>query len=57
MKAKIENGKLVLELDIQPTISKSGKTLLVAGTKGFTQTTAVHDGKQISVSVNATVPR
>jgi hypothetical protein len=57
MKAKIENGKLILELDIKPQVSKSGKTILVAGSAGFQQTTALHDGKQISVSVNATIPR
>lgn len=57
MKAEIKNGKLILELDLNPQVSKSGKTILVAGSGGFQQTAAVHDGKQISVSVNATIPR
>jgi len=59
MKATITGNKLVLELPIDPNPqpSKSGKTFLVAGTGGFIKTTAIINGKSVSVAVNATIPR
>lgn len=54
MTAIIKDGKLTLVLDLQdPTPSKSGKTLIVAGTDGFTKTSAQVDGKTVSVNVTA----
>jgi hypothetical protein len=57
MNAQIKDGNLVITIPVAPRPSKTGKTVLVAGTSGFVQSTAQHDGKQISISVNATVPR
>ncbi|HEU4344087.1 MAG TPA: hypothetical protein VFU31_21235 [Candidatus Binatia bacterium] len=56
MQAEVKNGNLIITLPISPRPSKTGKTIVVAGTAGFAQTLATHDGKQISVSVNATIP-
>ena len=36
--------------------SKGGKSRIVAGTGGFSKTTLVHEGKPVSVSVNAIIP-
>ena len=39
MKAKIENGKLIVEIEMQtPTRSASGKTLVVASSRGNVKT-------------------
>lgn len=52
--AKVDGKQLVLVMDLQaPTLSKSGKTKIVATTGGFVQTTAKVDGQPVSVSVNA----
>lgn len=54
MNATIKDGKLILTLDLQPpSPSKSGKTLIVAGTDGFTKTNVQVDGKTVSVNVTA----
>lgn len=57
MQAEVKNGQLIITLPISPRPSKTGKSLIVASTNGFTHTVAVHDGKPISVSVNAIVTR
>jgi hypothetical protein len=56
MKVTINGSVLKIEIDMQkPTPSASGKTLVVASTGGFMKTQAQVDGKEVSVSVNATV--
>ena len=45
-----------LPLNSNPEPSKSGKTLIVAGTEGFTKTTAKFKDKPVSISVNVTIP-
>ena len=57
--ASIENGELVIRMPLKkaPTPSSSGKTMIVATTGGFTQTAANIAGKNIAVSVNATITR
>ena len=57
MTAEIKNNQLVITLPLlpQPTPSSSGKSLMVAGTGGFTQTTATVNGKPVNVSVNAII--
>ena len=58
MKVKVENGKLIIEIEMQkPTPSTSGKTLVVASTHGNVQTEATIDGKVITVGVNAYIRR
>lgn len=55
MKVEIKNGKLVITMDMRdpPSPSKSGKTLVVATSSGNQVTTAVVDGKPVTVGVNA----
>ena len=57
MTAKIENNQLIITLPLldKPTPSTSGKSLVVAGTGGFTQTSATVQGKPVKVSVNAII--
>jgi hypothetical protein len=58
MEARIEDGKLVIELSLEkPRPSSTGKTLLVASTRGVQRTTARLKGKTISMVVNAFIPR
>ena len=57
MDAKIKDGKLHLVLEINPTPSKSGKSTVVASTRGNVQTSCQHDGKNITIGVNAYVPK
>lgn len=54
MKAETKNGRIIISLKIRkPTPSKSGKTLLVASTRGV-QTTGIEvDGKPVRIVANA----
>ena len=58
MKVRVEDGKLIIEIEIEktPRPSASGKTLVVATTRGFRATEAQVDGKPLSLSINATTP-
>lgn len=57
MEARIEDGKLVIELPLEkPRLSSTGKTLLVASTRGVQRTGARFKGKPISMVVNAFIP-
>jgi hypothetical protein len=54
MKSRIENGNLIIELPLEePRPSKSGKTLLVASTRGVKPSAAQLKGKMISIVANA----
>ena len=56
--AKVKDEKLVIEIPLQtPQPSKSGKTLIVATTSGFTPTTAEVNKKPVMVSVNAFIKK
>lgn len=58
MTARIENGKLILEVDLEkPTPSASGKTLVVASSHGNQPTAAAVDGKPVIVVLNAYIRR
>lgn len=58
-RARIEGGKLIVEIDIEgePVPSASGKTLIVASSHGNIATMAVVDGKNVVVGVNAFIGR
>ena len=57
MTTEIKGNQSIITLElIEPTISKSGKTLAVASTHGFTKTNAIVAGKPVSISVNAFIP-
>jgi hypothetical protein len=54
MKAEIKDNKLYIEIDLEPpTRSASGKTLVVASTRGNAVTTAMVDGKPVTIGLNA----
>lgn len=57
MDIKIENNQLVIRLPLQtPTPSSTGKTLVVATTRGNVKSTAMVNGKAVTVGVNAYIP-
>lgn len=54
MQTKIENGVLIISIPLQqPAPSASGKTMVVATTRGNQTTTAVVDGHPIIIGLNA----
>jgi len=56
--AKVGGDFLFIRLPLQPpTPSASGKTLVVATTRGNRPTSAVIDGKPVTVGVNAYITR
>lgn len=58
MKTEVKDGNLIITMPLTaPRPSKSGKTLIVASTSGFVGTEATVDGKSISVSINAVIPK
>jgi hypothetical protein len=58
LEAKIENGKLIIVIDLQePTPSASGKTLVVATTHGNVSTECVIDGKNVTIGLNAYIKK
>lgn len=58
MDVKIENGKLIISIDMQePTPSASGKTLVVATTHGNVKTDCVVDGKPVVIGLNAYIKK
>ena len=57
MKVTIKGNTLVIEIEMQkPTPSASGKTLVVASSRGNQATTAEIDGKPVIVGLNAYIP-
>jgi hypothetical protein len=54
MKVEIRDNKLCIEIDLEkPTPSSSGKTLVVASTRGNTVTDVEVGGKPIIIGLNA----
>ena len=54
MQVTIEGNELVVRIPLQaPTRSASGKTLVVASSRGNQETTAEINGKKITVGLNA----
>jgi hypothetical protein len=56
--AKIEGNELVMRLPLndKPERSASGKTLVVASTRGNKETDCVVNGKRVIVGINAYIP-
>ena len=51
---KQKGNKLCIEIDLEtPTPSSSGKTLVVASSRGNAVTTAMVDGKPVTIGLNA----
>jgi len=58
IKTEIKNGKLIIEIPMHSGIpSASGKTLVVASTRGNLTTETEVDGKPITIGVNAYVKK
>lgn len=58
MTAEINGKNLVITIELQePEISKSGKTLVVASSRGNQKTTAMIEGHPIVVGLNAYIKR
>jgi len=56
--AKIQGDELIIRISLQePAPSASGKTLVVATTRGNIQTDAKVNGKPVTIGVNAYIPR
>ena len=54
MKVEIRDNKLFIEIDLEtPKPSASGKTLVVASTRGNAVTTAKIDDKPVIIGLNA----
>jgi len=54
MKVELKNGRLIISLKLRkPTPSKSGKTLLVASTRGVKSSDAKVSGRRVRVNANA----
>ncbi len=58
MEVKIENGKLIISIELQtPAPSASGKTLVVASTHGNMATQCIIDGKPVIIGLNAYIKK
>ena len=56
MEATVEGNKLHVVIDlVEPKLSGSGKSFIVASSGGFMKTKAVVNGKEVSISVNAII--
>lgn len=54
MNVSIRDNKLCIEIDLEkPTPSASGKTLVVASTRGNMKTAVEIDGKPVTIGLNA----
>lgn len=57
IKVTIKGTKLLLEADLEAGVpSKTGKSLVVASTRGYLRTEAKVDGKPITIGFNAFIP-
>ena len=58
IEAKIEGKKLIITCDLEEgTPSASGKTLVVASTRGNMKTDLTIDGKPLTIGLNAYIPK
>lgn len=48
---------IVLPLDKDAPLSKSGKSRIIGGTNGFAKADATFKGAPVSISVNVTIPK
>ena len=54
LKVEQKENKLYIEIDLEkPTRSTSGKTLVVASTRGNVVTDIMVDGKPVTIGINA----
>lgn len=54
MKTTIKDGKLIIEIELQePAPSASGKTMVIATTRGNVKTDCKVEGHEITIGLNA----
>ena len=54
MKVEVKNGRIIISLKLwKPTASKSGKTLLVASTRGVRRSTVKIGGRWVRIIAHA----
>jgi hypothetical protein len=58
IETKIEGNKLIITCDLEkPTPSASGKTLVVASTRGNIKTSCMVEGKPLTIGLNAYIAK
>jgi hypothetical protein len=58
IETKIEGNKLIITCDLEePVPSASGKTLVVASTRGNMKTSLTINGKPLTIGLNAYIPK
>lgn len=58
MKTEIKDNQLIITIDLQtPTLSASGKTLVVASTRGNVVTDVLVQGKPVTIGLNAYISK
>ena len=58
IETRIEGNKLIITCDLEtPTPSASGKTLVVASTRGNVKTSCIVEGKPLTIGLNAYIPK
>ena len=58
IEAKVEGKKLIITCDLEdPKPSASGKTLVVASTRGNMRTDCMVSGKPLTIGLNAYIPK
>jgi hypothetical protein len=58
MKVTIENNELVVSMPLEkPTLSASGKTMVVASSRGNQKTGVMVEGKEVIIGFNAYTPK
>jgi hypothetical protein len=54
----VEKNELIVRIPLQsPAPSASGKTLIVASSRGNVKTATMVEGKPLTVSINAYIPK
>lgn len=58
MKVSVENNELVIRMPMgSPVPSATGKTLVVASTRGNIKTDLLIQGKPVTIGLNAYIPK
>jgi hypothetical protein len=57
IKATVDGNKLIIiaDMDTEPKVSQTGKSLVVASTKGFMETDIKVAGKTLKLNFNAVI--
>jgi len=56
MSVKVEGKSLVITLPVSRGVSASGKSIVIASTRGNIKTGVIVEGKELVIGVNAYIP-